>query len=85
MIEIQQIVVNNKVMSTRGKKEIKQEVMSDQDLDKVFDNEYYKIIKLLLINSGLWPFQSNFGKYARRLIIILSLCMILYPIVRLFL
>lgn len=45
--------------------------VSEEYLDKVFDNEYYKMAKRLQIWAALWPFQQNYGKKIQQILIIL--------------
>lgn len=58
-----------------------QGTISKEDLNKVFDNEFYKMAKKLQANSGLWPFQSNFEKNFKRMLIFLLLLVSLHPFV----
>lgn len=62
-------------------KKMEQEMISDEDVDKVFSNKYYKLIKFLQTAAGIWPFLSTSEKSFQQLIIYLSLAMMIYPLV----
>lgn len=57
-------------------------IISEEDLNKAFDNEHHKLAKSLQIFAGLWPFQTNFQRKFRRIVIFIPTTITGYTLVR---
>ena len=43
--------------------------MENTEVDKVYDNEYFRINKLLNLSTGLWPYRTGIFRILQRFIV----------------
>ena len=56
--------------------------LDKETLLDVYNNEYFKINKILQETTGLWPYRSRFDKFIRRFIVLFVLGVVSVPHVR---
>lgn len=54
-------------------------IISEKKLNKIFGNKYYSVSKKFKIWSRLFPYQSNYEKIHRQIMISLSVSLAYYP------